>query len=83
MTNTKRSQGRLFISDEKMPEFLQSHSQEITKGDKKIRSFKVTNSFVYGEANKDGKDRFLVFHNLKNKPYQVSHRSNLIPVEKY
>lgn len=35
------------------------------------RKFTVTQDFLYGQANSEGKDRFLVFHDKERNPYQV------------
>jgi hypothetical protein len=34
-------------------------------------AFTVTNDFQYGQVNEAGEARFLVFHDKKNKPFQV------------
>ncbi|KAG7409804.1 hypothetical protein Forpe1208_v011058 [Fusarium oxysporum f. sp. rapae] len=34
------------------------------------RKFTVTQDFLYGQANSEGKDRFLVFHDKERNPYQ-------------
>lgn len=57
--------GRLFINEASLAEF--KHNPAV---DGKI-VFKVDEEFQFGQANKKGKDRFLVFHNKNNTIYQV------------
>ena len=58
--------GRLFINEAALAEFKHNPAR-----DGKV-VFKVDEEYQFGQANKEGKDRFLVFHNKNNTIYQVS-----------
>ncbi|KAM7195517.1 hypothetical protein V8F33_006687 [Rhypophila sp. PSN 637] len=64
--------GRLFIASSYVDVF-KSDSQVVDDG--QVYSFKVNDKFRYGQ-NAEGKDRFLVLHDLSNKPFQHRFASN-------
>ena len=64
--------GRLWISEKALDEF-KHHA--VTKDGEYI--CKVDEEYQYGQASKDGKGRFLVYHNKNNTPYQVSHPTSV------
>ena len=57
---------RLFINEKALAEFKHNPVK-----DGKI-VFKVDEEYQYGQATKEGKDRFIVFHNKNNTIYQVA-----------
>ncbi|KAK4695039.1 hypothetical protein P7C71_g2639, partial [Lecanoromycetidae sp. Uapishka_2] len=56
--------GRLFINEKALAEFKHNPTR-----DGKI-AFKVDEEYQFGQANKEGKERFLVFHDKNNTIYQ-------------
>ncbi|KAG8525761.1 uncharacterized protein KY384_000521 [Bacidia gigantensis] len=58
--------GRLWVSQKSLQYF--KHNPESKDG---ILAFKVDEDFQYGQENSEGKNRFLVYHDKNNTPYQV------------
>ncbi|KAI7758992.1 hypothetical protein LZL87_009987 [Fusarium oxysporum] len=52
------------------PWFVRSYVFTATASGIETRKFTVTQDFLYGQANSEGKDRFLVFHDKERNPYQ-------------
>ena len=65
---------RLFINEKALAEFKHNPAK-----DGKI-VFKLDEGYQYGQANKEGKDRFLVLHNKNNTPYQVANHT--VPISR-
>ncbi|ERF69343.1 hypothetical protein EPUS_08816 [Endocarpon pusillum Z07020] len=61
--------GMLFIEKSKVEEF---------KGVVKDGQITVSEKFQYGQPNKAGNKRFLVYHNKDNKPYQHRFVDNML-----
>lgn len=69
-TETKNGRARLFVAQDRLDVFKSTLSSSTADGIE-TRKFTVTQDFLYGQANPEGKDRFLVLHDKERNSYQV------------
>lgn len=73
-TETSKGRARLFIAQDRLDVFRSTLSNSTANGIE-TRKFTVTQDFLYGQANPEGKDRFLVLHDKERNPFQVCAKS--------